>query len=147
MNISQEGLDLIKQFEGFSASPYPDVAKIATIGYGTTKYPSGQPVRLSDAKCTKEQAETWLQNALESFISDLNRLVKVQVAQSQFDALCSLIYNIGTSNFSTSTLLKKLNKQDPSVADEFLRWNIAGGKIVEGLTNRRKQERALFLKK
>ena len=147
MNISQEGLDLIKQFEGFSASPYPDVAKIATIGYGTTKYPSGQPVRLSDAKCTKEQAETWLQNALESFISDLNRLIKVQVAQSQFDALCSLIYNIGTSNFSTSTLLKKLNKQDPSVADEFLRWNIAGGKIVEGLTNRRKQERALFLKK
>lgn len=147
MNISQEGLDLIKQFEGFSASPYPDVAKIATIGYGTTKYPNGKAVQLSDSACTKAQAEQWLQNALESFISDLNRLVKVQVTQSQFDALCSLIYNIGTSNFSTSTLLKKLNKQDPSVADEFLRWNIAGGKIVEGLTNRRKQERALFLKK
>lgn len=147
MNISQEGLDLIKQFEGFSAFPYPDVAKIATIGYGTTKYPNGTAVQLSDAKCTKEQAETYLQNALRSFISDLNRLVKVEVSQQQFDALCSLIYNIGTSNFATSTLLKKLNKQDPSIADEFLKWNIAGGKINKGLINRRNQERALFLKK
>lgn len=147
MNISSTGLTLIKSFEGFSASPYPDVIGVNTIGYGTTKYPNGKAVQLSDPKITEAVAEQYLQNDLKRFVDDLNRLVKVEVAQHEFDALCSLIYNIGTSNFATSTLLKKLNKKDPTVADEFLRWNIAGGKIVAGLTNRRKQERALFLKK
>ena len=146
MNISQAGLDLIKSFEGFSAKPYPDVINVCTIGYGTTKYPNGQAVKLTDPPCTKEQAETYLQNALESFVSDLNRLVKGRVAQQQFDALCSLIYNIGTTNFSKSTLLKKINVGDVAgAADEFPKWNKAGGKVVKGLVNRRAKERELFL--
>ena len=145
MNISQKGIDLIKEFEGFSASPYLDSVKIPTIGFGTTKYPNGTSVKLSDAKCTKEQAEQWLQNALESFVSDLNRLVKGRVAQNQFDALCSLVYNIGPSAFSNSTMLKCINAGKLElVPNEFLKWNRAGGQYSQGLMNRRIKEKNLW---
>lgn len=146
MNISNQGLSLIKEFESFSSTPYPDVIGVNTIGYGTTVYPNGNRVLLSDPKCNEAQAEIWLQNDLKRFINDLNRLVKVEVAQYQFDALCSLIYNIGTTHFGNSTLLKKLNNKDfLGAAEEFPKWNKAGGKVVQGLVNRRAKERKLFL--
>lgn len=145
MNVSQKGIDLIKEFEGFSASPYPDVIGVNTIGFGTTKYPNGHAVKLSDPKIDVAQAQIYLQNDLKRFIDDLNKLVKVEVAQQQFDALLSLIYNIGTTNFSNSTLLKKLNNKDfVGASNEFPKWNKAGGKVVQGLVNRRKREMDLF---
>lgn len=146
MNISEQGLSLIKEFEGFSPTPYPDVVKVNTIGYGTTVYPNGNKVLLSDPKCNEAQAEVWLQNDLKRFVDDLNRMVKGRVAQQQFDALCSLIYNIGATHFQNSTLLRKLNAGDiQGAADEFPKWNKAGGKVVQGLVNRRAKERKLFL--
>jgi lysozyme len=74
--------------------------------------------------------------------------VTVPLSQNQFDALVSLAYNIGTNAFKTSTLVKYLNALDfKAAADEFLKWNRGGGKVMKGLVRRRETERALFLKK
>ena len=78
--------------------------------------------------------------------SDVSNLVKVKLTQGQFDALVSFAYNLGARALSTSTLLQKLNAGDyTGAADEFPRWNKAGGKVLPGLTWRREAERALFL--
>ncbi|WP_312069487.1 lysozyme, partial [Acinetobacter sp.] len=80
--------------------------------------------------------------------ASVNNLVKVPLSQNQFDALVSLTYNIGSTAFKNSTLLKKLNAKDyAGAADQFLRWNKGGGKVLKGLVRRREAERALFLKK
>ena len=145
MSPSEKCIALIQQFEGFSASAYPDVVGVYTIGYGTTKYPDGRKVRLSDPECTKEQAVEWLQNDLKRFVDDLNNMLKVEVAQHEFDALCSLIYNIGPTNLKSSTLMKKLNAgKNKEAALEFLRWNKASGQIIPGLVNRRFAEKKVF---
>lgn len=145
MTPSSKCIDLIKQFEGFSSKAYPDTTGIYTIGFGTIRYPNGNRVRLSDPECTVEQATEWLQNDLKRFVIDLNNMLKVEVAQHQFDALCSLIYNIGPTNLKSSTLMKKLNKGDVAGASlEFLKWNKAGNIMVPGLVTRRFKEKELF---
>ena len=99
-------------------------------------------------KCTLEQAKEYFAHDLKRFESSVNNLVKVPLTQNQFDALVSLTYNIGSGNFASSTLLKKLNAKDyQGAADQFPRWNKAKGKVLNGLTRRRAAERALFLKK
>jgi GH24 family phage-related lysozyme (muramidase) len=93
----------------------------------------------------QETAERLLKTGLVSYESDVSRLVKVGLTQGQFDALVSFTYNLGARSLSTSTL-RKLNAGDyAGAADEFLRWNKAGGKVLNGLTRRREAERALFL--
>ncbi|EDH9820259.1 TPA_asm: lysozyme, partial [Salmonella enterica subsp. enterica serovar Typhimurium] len=83
---------------------------------------------------------------LVGYENDVSRLVKVKLTQGQFDALVSFAYNLGARTLSSSTLLRKLNSGDyAGAADEFLRWNKAGGKVLNGLTRRREAERALFL--
>lgn len=94
----------------------------------------------------QETAERLLKVGLVSYESDVSRLVKVSLTQGQFDALVSFTYNLGARSLSTSTLLRKLNAGDyAGAADEFMRWNKAGGKVLNGLTRRREAERALFL--
>ncbi|EBG9759466.1 lysozyme, partial [Salmonella enterica] len=91
-------------------------------------------------------AERLLKTGLVGYENDVSRLVKVKLTQGQFDALVSFAYNLGARTLSTSTLLRKLNAGDyAGAADEFLRWNKAGGKVLNGLTRRREAERALFL--
>ena len=98
------------------------------------------------AKVVITEAERLLKTGLVSYESDVSRLVKVGLTQGQFDALVSFTYNLGARTLSTSTLLRKLNAGDyAGAADEFLRWNKAGGKVLNGLTRRREAERALFL--
>lgn len=98
--------------------------------------------------CTLEQAKEYFAHDLNRFESSVNKLVEVPLSQNQFDALVSLTYNIGQTAFSNSTLLKKLNAKDyQGAADQFLRWNKGGGKVMKGLVRRREAERALFLKK
>ena len=129
------------------ASAYLCPAKVWTIGIGTTVYPNGLKVKKGD-KCTQEQALEYLQHDLKSFEKTVNDSVKVPLSQNQFDALVSLAYNIGSAAFKNSTLLKKLNAKDfTGAADQFLRWNKGGGKVLKGLVRRRDAERALFLKK
>lgn len=91
-------------------------------------------------------ADRLLKTGLVSYENDVLKIVKAKLTQGQFDALVSFAYNVGSRALSTSTLLKKLNAGDiKGAADEFLRWNKAGGKVMNGLTRRREAERALFL--
>lgn len=146
MKTSNSGIALIKGFEGKRLVAYDDGVGVWTIGFGTIKYPNGVRVKRGD-KCTEAQAEQYLRNDLITFENALNQLVKVPLNQNQFDALVSFTYNLGETNLRSSTLLKKLNAKDyKGAAAEFLKWNKAGGKVMNGLVKRRKAEMELFLK-
>ena len=145
MQTSDKGIALIKQFEGCKLTAYQDSVGVWTIGYGWTKPVDGKPIR-AGMTIKQETAERLLKTGLVSYENDVSRLVKVDLTQGQFDALVSFTYNLGARPLSTSTLLRKLNAGDyAGAADEFLRWNKAGGKVLNGLTRRREAERALFL--
>lgn len=139
MHISQQGLDLIKSFEGLRLSAYKCPADVWTIGYGTTAgVKPGQTI-------TKERAEELLREDVKRFEDQVLRLVKVPLTQGQFDALVSFVYNLGAGNLSNSTLLRLLNEGDYAGAGaQFERWTKAGGKVLAGLVRRRAAERALF---
>ena len=139
-HINQAGLDLIKSFEGLRLSAYRDPVGIWTIGYGTTR-----GVR-EGMQITERMADELLLGDVAYFENVVRSLVKVSLTDNEFSALVSFVYNLGEGNLSRSTLLKKLNAGDKAgAADEFLRWNRAGGKALRGLTRRREAERALFL--
>lgn len=148
MIMSNEGINLIKKFEGCRLKAYPDPATQGapwTIGYGLTQPVDGIPVH-PNMVITPEKAEQLLKEGLKQYEQMVNKMVTVPLTQHQFDACVSLVYNIGPSAFRSSTLLKKLNANDPEhAADEFLRWNRANGRVIQGLTARRAAERALFL--
>lgn len=139
MTTSKKGISLIKFYEGFQPKAYYCPAGVLTIGYGTTKGVRPGMV-ISEA-----QGETLLQSDLRKFESAVERLVKVPLTQSQFDALVSFVYNLGEGNFRSSTLLKVINQgRFDMVPDQMLRWNKAGGKVLNGLTKRRQTEATLF---
>ena len=148
MQVSDAGIELIKSFEGFRANAYPDPKSGGdpwTAGYGTTKFPSGRPVKKGDY-VTPAQAEMYLREDVKKFASSVDALVTVPLKQCQYDALVSFVYNLGATNFRTSTLLKKLNAKDyKGAADEFLRWVSPGSSVEAGLRRRRTAERAMFL--
>ena len=145
--VNKAGIDLIKGFEGLFLKPYLCPAKIPTIGYGTIKYPSGVSVSLKDAAITEEQATKYLEHEVSEKAKAVERMVKVEINDNEFAALVSFAYNVGTGALEKSTLLKLLNSNvdKTAVADQFLRWNKAGGKELSGLTRRRQAERSLFL--
>ena len=148
MNISERGLALIKGFESFRAYPYWDSARppVATIGYGSTYYPDGRRVRISDPPITEAQASALMLEVLREFEDGITDALRVDVTQSQFDALVSWAYNVGLGAARDSTLMRRLNAGDvQGAADQFLRWNRAGGVVLRGLTRRREAERDLFL--
>ena len=98
-------------------------------------------------KITKEKAEELLRQDVAWVEEALKKYVKVSINQNQFDALASLVFNIGETNFAGSTLLKKLNQSDyAGAADQFPRWKYQKGIELAGLVKRRAQERSLFLK-
>lgn len=148
MKTSQTGLDLITGFEGLRLAPYLDAVGIPTIGYGSTRYEDGSRVTMKDAKITQARAKTLFMNTLTTYENAVLRNVKVVLNQNQFDALVSFTYNLGEVNLKSSTLLRKLNARDyMGAADQFPRWNKAGGRVLNGLVKRREAERSLFLKK
>lgn len=137
MQTSEKGIALIKQFEGCKLTAYRDSVGVWTIGYGWTQPVDGKPIR-AGMTIKQETAERLLKTGLVSYENDVSRPVKVNLTQGQFDALVSFTYNLGVRSLSTSTLLRKLNAGDyAGAADEFLRWNKAGGKVLNGLTRRR----------
>lgn len=143
MNISEDGLNLIKKSEGYRDTAYPDPATGGepwTIGYGHTR-----GVKEGDT-CTEEQATEWLKEDVYFAEKCIKQSVKVDITQGQYDALVSFIYNVGCGNFRNSTLLRKLNEgDDVGAADEFIHWSKANGKTMKGLLTRREAERDLFL--
>lgn len=146
MHVSPSGVDLICNFEGLELKAYDDGVGVWTIGYGTTKYPNGIRVKKGDT-CTLEQAKAYMQNDLKAFEQTVNSAIKVPLNQNQFDALVSLAYNIGSTAFKNSTLVKRLNEGNyNAAANQFNVWVNAGGKRMQGLVNRRAAERTLFLK-
>lgn len=145
MSVSNKGVDLICEFEGKRLAAYDDGVGVWTIGFGTIKYPNGVRVKKGDT-CTLEQAKEYMRHDLIEFEYTVNSSVKVPLNQNQFDALVSLAYNIGSSAFKSSTLVKKLNTGDyQGAADQFNVWINAGGKRMQGLVNRRDKEKLLFL--
>ncbi len=146
MKISPRGLELIKDFEGFSSTSHLDVVNIPTIGWGNTFYEDGTKVKLGDQISKTDALKLLEVVANRDFADKIFPSIKVKVSQSQFDAMVSLAYNIGVGAFLKSTLLKKVNAGDfIGAGEEFLRWNKAGGKEVLGLTKRREREKQLFL--
>ena len=139
METSKTGLDLIKHFEGCELYAYKCPAGVWTIGYGHTK--GVEP----GMQITEQDAEDMLKEELIEYESYINDLVTVGLNQNQFDAMVSWVYNLGAGNLKASTLLKVLNAGDyAGVSAQIMRWNKAGGKVLEGLTRRRQAEADLF---
>jgi lysozyme len=159
MKGSKKIQDFIKEKEGLKLKPYLCSAKVPTIGYGTTVYPSGVRVTMKDPAISLEDANRYFLNDLAVFERQLvillgNKLERF--TQNQFDALLSFGYNLGMDidvdstpeGLGDSTLLKKALKDpnDISIRQEFLKWNKANGKVIKGLTIRRTQEADIYEK-
>ena len=132
--------------EGLNLNSYLDGGGVPTIGYGSTMYDTGVKVKLGE-KISIERANILLEWEIDNKATVIDRLLKnYHINQNQFDALVSFAYNVGVGAFSSSTLLKKIkiNPNDISIRNEFMRWNKDNGKTVQGLTNRRKKEADLY---
>ena len=139
MKIGIQGLELRKTFEGLELNAYKCAAGVWTIGYGHTK-----GVQEGDS-ISEEQANEMLAEELKEYENYINTLVTVELNQDQFDAMVSWVYNLGGGNLKASTLLKVLNAGDyDGVPAQMMRWNKAGGKVLEGLIRRREAEALLF---
>jgi len=147
MVISPAGIALIKKWEGWYPKAYKDPVGVWTIGWGTTGAEA-----VPGRKITKKQGEEFLYRDLKDEEATVRSLVKVKLTQHQFDALVSFVYNLGAGNFERSTLLKMINRGNfLGAAAQFVRWNKARSRdtgkwmTLKGLTNRRKDEAALFM--
>lgn len=147
MIVNQKTLELIESFEGFVPTWYVDPVGIWTVAFGHTDA-AGDPKYAStkNKTFTKAEGRMILERDLAQYAAHVRKSVRVSLTADQFGALTSLCYNIGPSNFMSSTLVKKLNAGDyEGAAEQFKRWNRAGGKILKGLVRRRAAEAALFL--
>lgn len=144
MELSDEGIKFLFESEGLRLNSYKDSGGVWTIGFGTTVI-NGKPVR-KGMTCTKQQAYKYFKDHLSKIVyPTIEEYVNVELNQNQFDSLCSFIYNVGNGAFISSTLLKKLNKNDYiGASEELLRWNKDNGKVVSHLTERRTAEKQLF---
>lgn len=140
MKTSQKGIDLIKRFEGFSPVAYLCPAGVWTIGYGHTA-----GVHEGDS-IDEDTAEDFLREDLADAEGAVGKYVKVPLKQWQFDALVSFTFNLGAGNLYSSTLLKKVNRNpdDPAIRQEFEKWVYAGGRLLQGLVERRKAEADMY---
>lgn len=144
--ISPKGYAIIKEFEGFRSKAYLDTGGVWTIGYGTIKYPNGVSVKKGDS-CTESQADKWMQSDCAWVRKTLRtKITSKKLNQNQYDALASFIYNVGETQFGTSTLLSLINRDNfQGAASQFGRWVNDNGKRIQGLVNRRAAEKKLFL--
>lgn len=142
MKTSNKGIDLIKKHEGFRPKAYRCSANVLTIGFGHTLN-----VKSTDV-ITLDEAEYFLRQDVAFAEKEVNRH-NLDINQNQFDALVSFVFNLGVGNFARSTLLRKIksNPKDPTIRKEFERWIYAGGKVLNGLVRRRKEEADLYFMK
>ena len=139
MHISQEGIDLVKKFEGCKLEAYQCAAGVWTIGYGST-----HGVQKGDT-WSQEKAEIMLIDELEEYGKYVEELVTIPLNQCQFDALTSWTFNLGPSNLQSSTMLQVLNQGDyEGVPYQIKRWNKVSGQVNDGLIRRREAEALLF---
>lgn len=158
MKISEAGIQLIKAFEGCHNTPYRCPAALWTIGYGHVLYPDQARLKTPERALygikdehnrtfEYDEIDSLLEKDLERFEAGVLRLCPASAdSQSQFDAIVSFSFNVGLGNLQASSLRMKYSRGDyDGAADEFLKWNKAGGKVLNGLVRRREAERALFL--
>ena len=139
LEYSGNGLAFTEGFEGCKLMSYQDSGGIWTIGYG---HIAGV---MPGMNCTQEQADLWLKDDTQSSVDTVNRLVDIQLNQEEFDALVDFVFNLGAGSFASSSMLKYItsNKLDLA-ALEFQKWDHCGGKVVQGLLNRRIAEQKEF---
>ena len=139
MTTSKNGIEFIKRHEGLRLKAYQDAAGVWTIGYGSTG-----GVRPGDV-INEAQAEALLREDIRTAEREVNRH-KLNINQNQFDALVSFTFNVGSGNFRSSTLLKRIkeNPNHPDIKKQFGRWIYAGGKRLPGLVKRRAEEAKLY---
>ncbi len=144
MQLGKAGEALIKSFETLQLKAYKAVPTEQYYTWGWGHY---GPDVVKGGSITLEQAQALFDKDVSGFVKAVNNAVKVPLSQNQFDALVSLAFNIGATNFSGSTLVKLLNTGAyAAAAEQFARWNKSGGAVLAGLTRRRLAERDLFLK-
>ena len=154
MKTGKKGIDLIFDFETggnlrkYLTAYWDATGKVWTIGIGSTYYEDGSLIKKGDV-ISEARAKQLFANILPRYEADVKRLVKAPLNQNQFDALVSFTYNCGASNLAKSTLLKKVNANpnDPTIRDEFTKWNKSGGVVLKGLTRRRIAEANLYFEK
>lgn len=148
MKLDDSGYKLIQGFEGLSLVPYKCSAGVATIAYGATFYPSGKKVTMQDQPINLSTASWMFRTIADKFAADVDKMIKANINQNQFNAIVSLAYNIGLAGLAKSSLLRKVNvnPSDATITNSFLVWNKAGGKINNGLTKRRTIEAKLYFK-
>lgn len=139
MVISNNGLNLIKHYEGLRLKAYKCPANVMTIGYGHTK-----GVKETD-EITEGVAENYLREDLKPIENYLN--AELILTQNQFDALCSFCFNVGLGAFQKSTLLKKIkaNAAKHEIYEEITKWRYIGKQVSQGLLNRRIAEGNLYI--
>lgn len=144
MRMSAEGLALVKEFEGLRLKAYKCPAAVWTIGYGHTSA-AGSPEVSPGLEITKDEAEEILKRDMVQYEAGVEKLVKVELEQCQFDALVDFAYNAGVGALAKSTLLKKVNAEKfDEVPAEFMKWTKGGGKELPGLVRRRRAEVKLW---
>jgi lysozyme len=144
---TDDAVNLVTDFEGFSAVPYQDPAGVWTIGYGSTRDADGNPVCATTPNITQAAARKLVDRDLRSAFAEVAGDVKVALTPFQEGALADFVYNLGAGNFRSSTLLRLLNAGDyAGAAAQFARWDMAGGRVLAGLLRRRQAETELFTK-
>jgi len=157
MNVSPLAIDMVKHHEGVKNKPYRCPARLWTIGVGHVMYPDQAKLPLDkrdsvmlkpedDRVYSQEEVDGILRHDLDRFERGVERFCPSNLSQGQFDALVSFSFNLGLGTLQRSTLRQKLLRGDTEgAAEEFLKYCMASGKILKGLQNRRRDERALFL--
>jgi lysozyme len=142
MKTGIKGLALIKKYEGCKLTAYLCPANIVTIGYGNTFYKDGSKIKLGD-KITQQQAEDLLMDLLPQFEAIVNKNIKIDLTQYQFDSLVSFVWNCGKSE----TLFRLVNSKSKDLKEWWqTHYTTGGGKVLQGLVNRRKEESEVFFK-
>ena len=144
-DVEDKAVDLGEEFEGFRSEPYQDSGGVWTIGFGSTRDGDSQPVTASTPPVTMDEARALAKRDLTWAAREVTSDVTVQLTDNQVAAIEDLIYNIGSGNFRSSTLLRKLNAGDfDGAAAEFDKWDHAAGQVLAGLLRRRQAETDLF---
>ena len=142
---TQAGYDLIKRWESFMPVPYLCPANYWTIGYGCTRDQDGNPVTPRTPDVSEAEAAAMLEREVAHFAAAVARLIPGDLTDSQFDALTSFAFNLGSGALQASTLRRRVNSGDYEGAGlEFPKWCWAGGRKLTGLLNRRMAEQALW---
>ena len=157
MRVNEKVIEMIKHHEGVKVKPYQCPALLWTVGVGHVIDPNHARVPLAERKAlaipsgwdrvlTMGEVDEILAKDLARFESGVQRLCPSGLTPGRFGALVSFAFNVGLGNLQNSTLRMKHNRGDfEGAAEEFLKWNKAGGKELKGLTTRRKDERALYI--